>query len=155
MENPISINLFFNITNNLSFNIFLNLIIYSAVPTLGILFARYLMKWWVSRFERRAVEIGEHNTKLHDRLVEIEIVIDSKKESDKYAKDLIRLRYAKARLKKYNPEIANNIDKLLKILPPAKGANSEINIAEAQVTEAKDLIELIGRDIDKLWFKKG
>lgn len=149
----------FDIQSISNFNIYIliNLFVYSGAITLGALIAIKLLEGfiklirykWVLKYERRSEEIKELNKKIHDRLVEIEEIIESGKESENYNKIKTRLRYNTSRLKKYDKEILKDVDILFNSFSFNDEGDIQIVTSKEQI---KELIEAIRERVDKLWF---
>ncbi len=105
------------------------------------------------KIDREVEEIRELNNKTHDRLVEIEIEIESNKQSEKFPRTIIGLYYSASRLRKCNKKTSENIYNLLKLLPlKFKKYDKVINATD--IITAKKLINDIKDGIDKLWLEK-
>jgi hypothetical protein len=145
---------------NLNFTIILNVFLYTAAGTLGILLVKeviieffiFLRCKLLSRYERRAEEIKELNNKMHDRLVElVEIMRSDGKNLEKYAKIKHRLLYNSSRLKKYNKTIPIDIDELFELFLLQ---DTKMVCAEENKEKAFKLVDLIKEKVDLLWVKK-
>lgn len=145
---------------NINFQILLNLFLYSAAVTTGVLtiskiatiflekLASFIRYKWADRYQRRMDEIRELNIKMHDRLVEIAYVINEGETNQKAIEARMRLLYNASRLKKYNENIFDSVNELVDNVSFKE--NGEVIIKN--VPRANVLINDIRVKIDKLWF---
>ncbi|MCA9354040.1 MAG: hypothetical protein KC877_00795 [Candidatus Kaiserbacteria bacterium] len=111
--------------------------------TLGVLLAKELVKFSFrkkyAKYQREADDVKELHTKIHDRLTELLVNFERKEQNG----IRLRLKYAAARVKKYDKKTAEDIERLAEVL-----AN---HTAEK---ELEPLVLRISEQIDKLWAKK-
>lgn len=145
---------------NFSFQVFINLFLYTGSAAFGIFTAgkiaaflgeqiiSYLHYKLTDRYRRRMDEIKELNNKMQDRLVEILEIIDSGKIDAKTAQTRMRLLYNSSRLKKYDKTIPDDVSNLLNNLSFKQ--NGQVDIKN--IKESQDLVDKIREKVDKLWF---
>lgn len=164
MENSISptsiSNFVTTVVINIDFRVWFNLFFYSTAVTSGILTASKVVTFlleqlisfirykWADRYQRKMEEIRELNIKMHDRLVEMEYIINGGKVNQKSREARMRLLYNASRLKKYDETVFNNVNELIGNVSFKE--NGEMIIEN--IPRAKILINEIRVKIDKLWF---
>ena len=152
-----------NIVNNtiINFNqqVVINLFFYFAAATAGTLTASkvvsFILEWvagwvrykWSAHFDQRMTEIMELTVKTHDRLVEIATAISTGEPNKKALSAKIRLRYAAARLNKYNKSISPAVEELLNGLI----FNKDNTVYSKNVEGSMKAIGSVREKLDKLW----
>jgi len=149
---------------NLNFRVLINLFLYSAAATSGILISsktitllfeellKFLRFRWEVKYKDKIKEIRELNTKVHDRLVELEETI----RANKYPTDKTRRRllYNASRLAKYDKTIVNDVYTLLNDWTVNLSLKERGNITPGRLSESKakhlNLIKKIKLKVDKL-----
>lgn len=167
MESTLSgeLNNFVNTTIiNLNAQVLVNLFLYSAAVTSGVLFTSKIIALFFEeflklfryklqlKFKNRMEEIKELNRKMHDRLTEVEEAVKSNQlPTDKTR---VRLLYNTSRLTKYDKTLVDDVYFLLNNWTVALSLYERDEITSGELSKSRadslDVIKRIKFKIDKL-----
>jgi predicted nuclease with TOPRIM domain len=123
----------------------------TVIATLFV-YLRFNIEKRLKKYEYKLGDVGELNTKMHDRLVEAEECIKYLKH---IPKDIVkRLEMNASRLEKHDSSISGDVKKLLKTWNEAFFSDDEdavvLDLYESKKTESLELIKKIKKKVDGL-----